>query len=196
MFEKWAIAFADIIKKANPEETEPHDVLVFGFTILFNLFFTTLLILSFGWILGVPFLTLQVMVSFMVVRLLTGGAHLDQSLACSITSLLFVLVFVIIPTSPILVGCYFLITLLLIFKYAPYYEPHQVKHSIEWERKKKTLAILWVIFSVVMYYIFKLEGLILGSLLQALLVTPAGIKFTHKLNRILTKGGEPYEKNC
>nr|WP_025027086.1 accessory gene regulator B family protein [Caldalkalibacillus mannanilyticus] len=104
MFEKWAVAFADHIKKTNPDETEPHDVLVFGFTILFNLMFTFFFVFLLGWILGVPLLSLQVAVSFTLLRILTGGAHLDQSLACSITSLILVLTFVWLPASSVYVG--------------------------------------------------------------------------------------------
>ncbi|MEJ9150713.1 accessory gene regulator ArgB-like protein [Bacillus smithii] len=195
MFEKWAVALADQIKKINPEETEPHDVLVFGFTILFNLLFTFLLLLIVGWIIGVPLLTVEVTLSFMILRILTGGAHLDRSIACSITSSLLVLTFVWLPVSPILLFCYFVASLLLIARFAPYYEPHQIKHSKQWEQKKKRAAILWVIFTFVIYYIFSSPGFVFGALLQALLLTPAGIKFIHKLNNFTMKGGEYYEKS-
>ncbi|MBE3571183.1 MAG: accessory gene regulator B family protein [Bacillales bacterium] len=195
MFEKWAVALADQIKKINPEETEPHDVLVFGFTILFNLLFTFLLLLIVGWIIGVPLLTVEVALSFMILRILTGGAHLDRSIACSITSSILVLAFVWLPVSPILLFCYFVVSLLLIARFAPYYEPHQIKHSKQWEQKKKRASILWVIFTFIIYYIFSSPGFVFGALLQALLLTPAGIKFIHKLNNFTMKGGEYYEKS-
>ncbi|MCD8502417.1 MAG: accessory gene regulator B family protein [Bacillaceae bacterium] len=190
MFERWAVIFAHKVKEANPEETEPHDVLVFGFTILFNLFFTSFLILLFGWILGVGLLTLQVMVSFMFIRLLTGGAHLDHSLACSITSLIIITIFVRLSVNTSLVTMYFMITLIFLLRYAPYYEPHQLKHSKDWERKKKVVAILWVVLSGIAFYFFNVSGFVIGALIQSLLVTPIGIGLTHKLNKFLPKGGE------
>lgn len=156
MFEKWAVALADQIKKINPEETEPHDVLVFGFTILFNLLFTFLLLLIVGWIIGVPLLTVEVTLSFMILRILTGGAHLDRSIACSITSSLLVLTFVWLPVSPILLFCYFVVSLLLIARFAPYYEPHQIKHSKQWEQKKETCChIVGYLYLCHLLYFFR-----------------------------------------
>ncbi|MDQ0340091.1 accessory gene regulator B [Caldalkalibacillus uzonensis] len=195
MFEKWAVTAADYIKKANPEETEPHDVLVFGFTILFNVLFTLFLLFCIGWLLEVPFLVLQVALSFMIVRILTGGAHLDHSLACSLASILYILVSLLLPINDLLMNSYFAATILLLLRYAPYYEPHQLKHSQQWERKKKLLAIIWVIISIVLYHFFLQPGLLFGALLQALSLTPAGINLTHMLNTMLAKGGENHEKN-
>lgn len=195
MFEKWAVALADQIKKINPEETEPHDVLVFGFTILLNLLFTFLLLLIAGWLIGAPLLTVEVTLSFMILRILTGGAHLDRSIACSITTMILVLTFVWLPVSPVLLFCYFVVSLILIVRFAPYYEPHQVKHSEQWEQKKKRTAILWVILAFIIYYFFSIPGFVFGAVLQALLLTPVGIRFTHKLNDLAIKGGEYYEKS-
>ncbi|WP_100405820.1 accessory gene regulator ArgB-like protein [Bacillus solitudinis] len=195
MFERWALVFADFIKKANPDETEPHDVLVFGFTILFNLLFTFTLIIMSGWLLDIPFLTLQVAFSFMLLRILTGGAHLEHSLACSLTSFSLLFVFVWLPVSNILITIYITIILINLLCFAPYYETHQVKHSAKWERKKKLVALLWVLISLVIYFLYDQTGLVIGALLQALLLTPAGIKLTHKLNTFSSKGGEIHEKN-
>lgn len=197
MFEKWAIAFADQIKRANPEETAPHDVLVFGFTIIFNLLFTVLLIMVVGWILDAYFLILQVGLSFMILRILTGGAHLHQSLACSITSLLLLAAIIWVPEKNIYIYCYWLFSLLLILKFAPYYEEHQLKHSAQWERKKKIFALVWLLLALIFYLYLGQAGFIFGALLQALLLTPMGIKSIHALDHIvnqLFKGGDKSEK--
>lgn len=196
MFEKWAIAFATKIKEANPEETEPLDVLVFGFTIMFNLLFTFCLIMLTGWMIGMPLVVLQVFLSFMLIRILTGGNHLDQSLACSIMSFLLVFIFIWLPVSPILIAIYFIISLFCIIRYAPYYEADQVKHSKEWEQKKKRTAIIWIFVSLSIYLLFSQPGFLFGVLLQALLLTPAGLAITGKINMFITKGGEKDEKNC
>ncbi len=196
MFEEWAIIVANQLKKINPEETEPHDVLVFGFTIFFNLLFTSLLIILLGWLLGVLLLAIQVMVSFILLRILTGGAHLDQSLACSLTSLSLIGAFVWLPSSPLFVFSYFAISIVLVLIYAPYYETHQVQHSKAWEQKKKRIAILWVMITLLIYQLFAQSGFVFGALLQALLLTPAGVTVIHKLNTILTYiGGGKHEKN-
>lgn len=195
MFEKWAVAAANYIKQANPEETEPHDVLVFGFTILFNILFSLTILLLIGWALGSAWLILQIALSFMIVRIFTGGAHLDHSLGCAIVSISYILLAMLLPTSPLFMYIYFGFSLLLILYYAPYYEPHQLKHSPEWERKKKTVATLWVIISLIIYQLLLQPGVLLGALLQALSLTPGGITITHKLNRLFLKGGEIHEKN-
>ncbi|WP_183040992.1 accessory gene regulator B family protein [Salipaludibacillus neizhouensis] len=195
MFERWAILFADLIKRINPDETDSVEVLVFGFTIIFNLLFTFLLLFITGFLLDHLFILLQVAVSFMVLRMLTGGAHLDHSLACSLTSILIILAFSFFPISSILIYTYLIIIVLLVIIYAPYYEPHQVTHSKEWEFKKKQLAYLWLALSLLFFHFFHQPGLILGALLQSLLLTPYGINFISKINILTLKGGDNHEKN-
>jgi|GEM_PF-3148427 len=194
MFEKWAISFANYIKQVNPEETEPHDVLVYGFTILFNLLFTFLCIFSIGWALGVPFLAVQVAVSFTILRILTGGAHLDQSLACSLTSFVLIFLFILLPQDPYIIWGTGIIGFLFILMFAPYYEEHQLKHSKKWEMKKKLVAVLWVIAAFTMYMLFSHQGYLSGVFLQGLMLTPYGIKITHRFNKMITNGGERNEK--
>ncbi|KRG12111.1 hypothetical protein ACA30_20375 [Virgibacillus soli] len=197
MFEKWVIGLANQIKKANPEETAPHDVLVFGFTLIFNLLFTILLIAMAGWVLNAFFLILQVGLSFMILRILTGGAHLNQSVACSLASLLLLIAIILLPINKVYLSFYWLLSLLLILKYAPYYEEHQLKHSAQWEAKKKGLAIVWIVVSLVIYLTLGQTGFIFGGLLQAILLTPIGIKSIHALDQIINrcfKGGDESEK--
>lgn len=194
MIENMAVAAANKIKKINPDETAPHDVLVFGLTILINLMITFFLIAITGFILGKLALAMQVTLSFIIVRILTGGAHLDRSFACSINSLCLVIAILWIPISTELVLAYMIITILFLLRFAPYYEPHQMKHSEQWERKKKSLALIWVFISLTLYILFDIPGFLIGSFLQAILLTPFAIKFTHKLNSIISKGGENDEK--
>ncbi|MBP1915912.1 accessory gene regulator B [Lederbergia galactosidilyticus] len=197
MFEKWAVVFADRLKRVNPQETAPHDVLVFGFTIIFNLLFTILLIMVVGWILNAYILILQVGLSFMILRILTGGAHLQQSLACSITSLLLLTTIIWIPGKEIYIFFYWVLSLFLILKFAPYYEEHQLKHSAQWERKKKIFAFVWLLIALCFYLYLEQEGFIIGAFLQALLLTPIGIKSIRGLDHILIqlfKGGDKSEK--
>ncbi|MET3505407.1 accessory gene regulator ArgB-like protein [Halalkalibacter oceani] len=194
MIEKWAIIAANKIKQMNPEETAPHDVLVFGFTIFINLFITFSLIIVAGFLLGKPLLSLQIAVGFMTLRILTGGAHLDRSLACSINSLCLVVLFLWLPITNGLILVYAAIALLLIVRFAPYYEPHQMKHSAEWEAKKKKAAIGCVGLSLILFFTLQTPGFVTGALLQALLLTPFGISATHKLNTFTNKGGEYLEK--
>jgi len=194
MIEQWAISTATKIRSLNPEETAPQDVLVFGLTILLNLFFTCTLILLTSLFLGKTMLAIQVTLSFMVLRILTGGAHLDRSLACSLNSLCLILVFLYIPVSSTLMILYAIVSLVLMLRYAPYYEAHQLRHSEQWETKKKRAALGWVLLAVVLYYVGQAPGFLLGSLLQAVLLTPLGISCTHKLNTLTNKGGESVEE--
>lgn len=194
MIEKWAIIAANKIKHMNPEETAPHDVLVFGFTIFINLFITFSLIIIAGFLFGKPLLSLQIAVGFMTLRILTGGAHLDRSLACSINSLCLVALFLWLPVTNTLILIYAAISLLLIIRFAPYYEPHQMKHSAEWEAKKKKAALACIVLSPVLFFTLQTPGFVTGALLQALLLTPIGIAATHKLNTFTNKGGDYLEK--
>lgn len=195
MFEKWAMFAAEQIKAANPEETAPMDVLVFGLTIMFNIIFTVTIIMGIGWLLGVPSLLAQITISFMLARILTGGAHLDRSLACSLTSISLIILASLLPVTPFLIYAYVCLSLILLLRFAPYYEADQLRHSQAWENKKKATAILWVLFTLAAYRFLGMEGLVLGVFLQALLLTPAGIAVTHKLNNLIVQGGERSEKN-
>ncbi|WP_088104341.1 accessory gene regulator ArgB-like protein [Halalkalibacter urbisdiaboli] len=194
MIEQFATKAAHKIKNMNPEETAPLDVLIFGFTILLNLVVTLSLILVTSLLLGKMLLAVQITLAFMVLRILTGGAHLDQSFACSLNSVCLVIAFLWLPVSqPFMLG-YAALTLLFIISYAPYYEPHQMKHSAKWERKKKRVALVFVVASVGLYYGLAFPGFLIGCFLQALLLTPVGISFTHRLNQLTTKGGELHEE--
>ncbi len=196
MFEFLASTTATKLKQINPDETAPHDVLVFGFTIFFNLLFTFLCLIVFGVLLGVFGTVIQVGFAFMLVRILTGGAHLDASLPCSLMSTTFILLFTYMPTNSFFIYGAFILTLIALFRYAPYYEDHQVKHSDEWERKKKRAAFGAVIIYMLAFMLFHHAAFIHGAFLQALLLTPAGIMFTHKLNVLLSiKGGDSHEKS-
>ncbi|MCM3716159.1 accessory gene regulator B family protein [Alkalihalobacillus oceani] len=194
MIEHWATLAASKIKNMNPEETAPHDVLVFGFTILINLFITFSLILLAGFLFGKTWLAFQVALSFMVIRILTGGAHLDRSLACSINSLCLVVLFLWLPITNALILVYAAVAFLLIIRFAPYYEPHQMKHSAEWEAKKKKAALACIVLFPVLFFTLQTPGFVTGALLQALLLTPFGISATHKLNTFTNKGGDYLEK--
>ena len=184
MFEKWAILAADKMKKVNPEETAPHDVLVFGFTILFNLFFTFLILLIASFLLNITLLALQIFFSFMILRILTGGAHFDESLLCSLSSIIFILLIAFIPVHSPLIHIYFITTVVLIIFFAPYYERDQVVHSKQWEQKKKPVALLWVTLCYLFYHLSGASGFLIGALLQAFLLTPVSIRVTHKLNKL------------
>ncbi|WP_141432626.1 accessory gene regulator ArgB-like protein [Bacillus sp. 03113] len=195
MFEKWAILLANRIKEINPEETAPHDVLVFGFTIILNLLFTFFLLFFTGWLLGKPFIIVQVTLSFLLLRMLTGGSHLTASLACSIMSLLFILSISYLPINTPLIITYSVLSFFFLLQYAPFYESHQVIHSKEWERKKKLLSLFLIFIASGLYFIFHLPGFVLGAFLQSLLLTPIGINFIYFLDRKASKGGDQIEKS-
>ncbi|WP_416147418.1 accessory gene regulator ArgB-like protein [Salipaludibacillus sp. HK11] len=195
VIDKLAKITAIRIKEANPEETEPLDVLIFGFTVIYNLIITWILIFLLGWLLGIFWLTIQVALSFMFMRMLTGGAHLQQSFACSLVTVVLICSVVFLPSSSMFIYAYFSLSLILLSIFAPFYERHQLVHSKQWEQKKKRFAMLWVIFSLFIYVLTDEVGFVLGVLLQAVMLTPPGIVFTHALNSFSQKGGELDEKN-
>ncbi len=193
MIENLAIRTANLVKNMNPDETESHDILVFGFTLFYNLFITISLIFLVSIPLGKLSLALQVTIAFMLVRILTGGAHFDRSFVCTLSSLIFIIVALYLPSSPIFIYSVSITSFILIILFSPYYESHQLKHSKQWERKKKVTALLLIIIATLIYSIFGVHGFLTGVFLQSLLITPISVFLFHKLNDFICKGGGKVE---
>ncbi|MFT8323182.1 MAG: accessory gene regulator B family protein [Bacillus sp. (in: firmicutes)] len=194
MIERYAVVLAGKIKKWNPEETAPQDVLIFGFTIMLNLFSTMLLLFVAGFIIGKPFEVVAIAVSFMVMRLLTGGPHFNNAIVCSLCSTLLMIVGDYLPITYKTLIFYTIAAVFLFVRYAPFYEPDQVVHTKSWERKKKNLAFCLLGFSSLLAFVFHFHVFLIGVFLQSVTIIPFVIKCIHRLNDGL-KGGEKYEKS-
>ncbi|MED3646667.1 accessory gene regulator B family protein [Halalkalibacterium halodurans] len=196
MLERLALTLAHQVKALNAEETESVEVLTFGFTIILHYLFTLLLVLAVGLLHGEIWLFLQIALSFTFMRVLTGGAHLDHSIGCTLLSVLFITAISWVPFANNYAWILYGISGgLLIWKYAPYYEAHQVVHTEHWERRKKRIAYILIVLFIILAMFMSAQGLVLGVLLQGGLLTPIGLKVTRQLNRFILKGGETNEEN-
>ncbi|MGP7817066.1 accessory gene regulator B family protein [Niallia sp. 01092] len=194
MIERYAVVFADKIKKSNPDETAPHDVLVFGFIIVFNIIMTTLLLTAVGFIIGKPFYILAIAFAFMSMRLLTGGPHLNHAFACSLGSTLFMVIGSFLSVHIISVIFYAVCAFYLYIRYAPFYEQDQVVHAISWEKKKKNFALCILFMSSLLAVFFDYPAFLIGAYLQSITIIPFMIKGIHRMNDVL-KGGDKFEES-
>ncbi|WP_445488830.1 accessory gene regulator B family protein [Niallia sp. 03133] len=196
MVERYAVVLAGKIKKWNPEDTASQDVLVFGFTIVLNLFITMLLLIAAGFVVGKPFTILVLGISFMIMRILTGGPHLTHAIACSLCSTLLMVFGTLLPTNNFLLIIYTVAAFYLFARYAPYYEKDQVIHSKSWEQKKKNLALSFLFIFSLLAIIFHFHFFLIGALLQGITIIPLSIKGIHRLNDVLKGGGKFEENDC
>jgi len=194
--ERYANILANKIKQMNPEETAPKDVLIFGFTIIINLLITLIVLLVFSFLFGKVLEIFIIAFSFMIMRMLTGGPHLNHPLACSICSTLLILAGSYLPTGNTAIFIYALSSVFLYIRYSPYYEKGQVVHAKEWEQKKKTIALLFLFLSFLCSIIFHINYFLIGSFLQAVTLYPLMVGSIHKIN-LLFKGGDlNEERSC
>lgn len=194
MVERYAIVLADKIKQMNPEETAPKDILVFGFTIVMNLVITLVFLLFFSLLVGKTMEMFMIALSFMIMRMLTGGPHLNQALACSICSTIIILIGAYLPDGTRVMFIYAAYSVFLYIKYLPYYEKNQVVHTKEWEQKKKRIALFFLFLSFLCSIIFQMQFFLIGALLQGVTSLPFMIKSIYKINGLF-RGGEINEKS-
>ncbi|QHW35754.1 hypothetical protein GZH47_33210 (plasmid) [Paenibacillus rhizovicinus] len=94
MIEKWSEKSAIAIKRMNPEQTHSIAVLTYGFTVLLNGFLTLFACIIFGAITGHFTETLISLLTFIMLRQISGGYHLRSALSCCLFS---VTIFLLIP---------------------------------------------------------------------------------------------------
>ncbi|PKG21727.1 accessory gene regulator B family protein [Niallia nealsonii] len=194
MVERYAVILADKIKKINPEETASKDILIFGFTIMLNILITLVFLLFFSLLVGKTMEMFMIALSFMIMRMLTGGPHLHHALACSICSTILILIGAYLPDGATAIFIYALSSLFLYIRYLPYYEKGQVVHSKEWEQKKKRIAFFFLFLSFLCSITLQLNAFLIGAFLQGVTSLPFMIQSIYKINGLF-KGGEIHEKS-
>ncbi|QKS70592.1 accessory gene regulator B family protein [Paenalkalicoccus suaedae] len=180
MVYRLAHAIAIRVKDANPDDTEPIDVLTFGFILMLNLLVTWGLLIGFAIALQEIILIMATGVSFMIIRIFTGGAHFSTAIACTLVSVGFIVGVSFLPAAPII---YTILAFVCVLSYAPYYEEDQVVHSQAWERKKKLVGVLWIIIASSVALLFDFHALVHGVFLQGVLLTPIGTRLILTLNK-------------
>lgn len=96
-----ALALSRKIKKMAPEDTGSVAVMTYSLTILLNTVLVLCCSLLFGWFLGQVLDTLIAFLSFIALRLFSGGRHFKSSVACNVTT---VAVCVLIPAISALIS--------------------------------------------------------------------------------------------
>jgi accessory gene regulator B len=185
--EKIAEKMALYIKKnAGPHPTSLA-VLKFGIQGFLNFLVTTILLLVFSCILGQDYEVFILAVSFGVLRMLIGGAHLKTGLGCAIGSTFMLVTLSYISLSKevayLLLTCSILIVLIFPF----YLEPHQSTKALQYKKVFKMFALLWISFGFIGTYFMAgfPSAFALGLFSQAITITPLGVKTIHKINQWL-----------
>lgn len=116
-----ALKLATIIKNTNPEQTHSIEVMQYALSILLNTFFVCLIVLIIGWTTGEFPSTFIALIYSIVLRIVSGGVHLNKVWTCNVFS---IMVCAGVPHLPdlsipylMLLNCFCLLMMIL---FAPY----------------------------------------------------------------------------
>lgn len=86
MIEQIADRIAISLKKADPHHAASIEVLKFSLIIMLQGMLIVMVSLGIGWITEEFFATILTIIAFVVLRMVSGGIHLNSSLACTVVS--------------------------------------------------------------------------------------------------------------
>ncbi|AMA74272.1 hypothetical protein ACH33_16635 [Aneurinibacillus sp. XH2] len=133
---------------------------------------------------------LFLVLGFSGLRLLTGGAHVESGLGCTLVSVTILVGSSYIPVSLWTGLLLCVLSLWLIEVYSYYLEPYQSTRPLKHKDKFKVLARIWLGLGFIFSFFESSRPFAIGLMLQALSVTPYGVRLVHSLNRLFGKGGE------
>jgi len=119
MIESMALRLAQRLKNAEPEGTASVEVMKYSLVILLNLFFTILVIGLAGAITGKFGQTMLGLSAFMVLKFVSGGAHLRTALQCSVLSVVCVVAVPHIPLTDTWTQAVIVVSAVLLLLFAP-----------------------------------------------------------------------------
>lgn len=182
----------------------PHSeaVLSYGLQILINSLIKIVVITLAGWVLGILPEVYTIILSFGILRMITGGVHAHTFLRClSISSVSFVVLATLIEYtlpfflahSPTILSAFILIGLTITRKYVPGAWGNR-KFSARRIQQSKALSLA-ALFSVSAWLIYSLSStaypellwaIVLGMTWQYVLVTPLGYAFYRTIEKIVS----------
>jgi accessory gene regulator B len=165
-------------------------VIQFGIEGFLNTLVTTIVLTAASVLLGQGITVFFIVLGFSCLRMFTGGAHLKSSLGCTLVSVSILVGSSYLPLTlrTSLFLCAIAFTLIEVYSY--YIEPYQSTRPLKHKDKFKLLAQIWIIFGFFLSFFEVSRPFATGLFLQALSVTPYGIRFIHALNHLFLKGGE------
>jgi accessory gene regulator B len=119
MIENISFRIASIIKNANEENTASIEVMKYGVSILLNGIIISALSLFFGFLFGKPTETLLTMISFVMLRMASGGYHFKTANQCIIISILLMSGLPFIPINDRIEEILLIISLIIVAVKAP-----------------------------------------------------------------------------
>lgn len=139
-----SLKIASMIKQANPEETGSIEVMQYALNIILNSLLIIALSLLIGWTTGHFADTALALLSFALLRVLSGGRHLPNAFSCNLFS---ITLCSLIPQIAFLfrdhAGIINLISLLLMLLFAPAPDVN-ARIPLRWYPRMKLLAVLTV----------------------------------------------------
>ncbi len=158
--------------KQNIIEFDDYSVYLFGMEMIVLAFSEVILLLMLGLVLGKILEVFVFLVCFAVLRSYAGGVHLNSALMCLtlFTTLAFFAVYSvsITPMHPVVVLIECLLSLILVFRYAPIQSPNRPLSSSEinvFEKKSRQVALLFsiILIAASLFNKYTLELSIIGS---------------------------------
>ncbi|QGQ94968.1 hypothetical protein EHS13_08775 [Paenibacillus psychroresistens] len=119
MIENISLRLATIIKNANEENTASIDVMKYGLLILINGIIISVLSILLGFLFGKPTETLITMISFVMLRMVSGGYHFKTANQCIIISIILMITLPFIPINDKIEGVLIIVSFVIVLIKAP-----------------------------------------------------------------------------
>ncbi|MFT9849904.1 accessory gene regulator ArgB-like protein [Aneurinibacillus sp. REN35] len=185
--EKLAERIAIYIKEHTDNHPASVAVLKFGIQGFLSVFITTVVLLVVSVMLGQVYEVFILAISFGVLRMMIGGAHVKTGWGCTLSSTVMLVGLSYILISPQTSYALLVCSLLIVIKFPFYLEPHQSRKSLQYAHIFKVGTFIWIGFGFLSTYLemsFS-SAFSIGIFAQAFTITPIGVKAIHQLNRWL-----------
>lgn len=195
----WSYSFANFLSTSLNESHQKKSVYYYGFQVLIGGIIKFLMLAAVSFILGAFLPTMVLMVSFSLLRLVTGGYHMDTFGRCAIVSITMFVVggvlsrytyqYISLIPVIILILLAFITELYCVIKYSPRDNPNRPitnKNEIVKFRKLAVFnLILLVIINAILIiyneYMYSIS-VSFGILTAAWIISPVGYKFFDYIN--------------
>ncbi len=196
---KWSYACAKSLANILNEDHQSRRAYNFGFQIIIGESFKIIVILAVSLVLGLFLPTLAVTVTFVSLRMIAGGYHMNTQGKCLFVSLgLFIMASLLAKYTShywntLQLGMFIFITFTLglyaLIRYAPRDNPNKPITDPDEIRKFKKLSLIYLfiwLVVIVILTLFQMNLIVislgLGVLLELFMITPTGHNFFDLIN--------------
>lgn len=160
---------ASVIKNANPEQTASFEVMKYALDVLINLFAVVFLTLLVGWITESLFETALTLISFIGLRMTSGGYHLKSLDLCVVASIALLSILPHIPVPDPMLWFLNIISFILVIWLAP----TNLKDTRYTDRAKPVMKFFASAIVLSNFFVFSPQ-LALSFFSQSILLLPKG----------------------